>query len=46
MQSRAEAPRGATRAMALTLIAALALVFLRSRSGCPDVAERMTTSRQ
>ncbi|KPQ18112.1 MAG: hypothetical protein HLUCCO18_01865 [Rhodobacteraceae bacterium HLUCCO18] len=44
MQSRAEAPRGATRVMALTLIAALALVFLRSALVAPDVAERMTTS--
>ena len=35
MQSRAEAPRGATRVMALTLIAALALVFLRSALVAP-----------
>jgi hypothetical protein len=41
MQSRAETRQGAMRAVALTLIAALALVFLRSALVAPDVADRM-----
>jgi hypothetical protein len=42
MQSRAETRPGTTRVMALALIAALALVFLRSAIVAPGAAEHMT----
>jgi hypothetical protein len=42
MQSRAEGQGRATRVMALAMIAALAMVFLRSAMVAPGVAEHMT----